>query len=683
MLTAQKYVDLHQEFLTEFDDIQSTQRDERLQCLQDRRFYSIPGAQWEGSLGEQYENKPKFEVNKVHLAVIRIINEYRNNRITVNFVPKNGTENDQLADAANGLYRADEQDSQADEAYDNAFEEAVGGGYGAWRLCAIYEDDEDDENEYQTIRMEPIYDADSNVWFDLNAKRQDKADASRCFVLTPMSPKAYKKEYGDDAPASVNKQVHQFEFDWFAPDLVYIAEVYDIEKVPEKVIVYEGIDGAEKRYRLSELEDDPSIVQTLVATGFKKVRTKSIKVQKCHKYIMSGNGILEDCGYIAGRWIPVVPCYGKRWFVDNVERCMGHVRLSKDAQRLKNMQTSKLGELAAFSSVEKPIFTPEQIAGHGPMWEDDNIKNYPYLLINPITDANGNESVQPVAYTKVPQIPPALAALLQITDQDIKELLGAQEAGEEIQPNLSGVAIELIQNRLDMQSFIYLSNFAKAVKRSGEIWQSMAKDLLVEEGRKKKAIGDKDEIKSLELRRPVQDPKTSEVKYENDLTSLNHDVYVEVGPSSASKRASTVRALTGMITITDDPETKQVLSAMVMMNMEGEGVSDTREFFRQKLVRMGVVKPTDDEKAMLEAERANQQPSPQDTYLLAAAEQAEGDAAKARADTVLKSAQAGKAEAEAVKTLSEIDREDRKQLVDEIKAATELQQQTGNQPPVS
>jgi hypothetical protein len=35
--------------------------------------------------------------------------------------------------------------------------------------------------------------------------------------------------------------------------------------------------------------------------------------------------------------------YGKRWFVDNIERCMGHVRLAKDPQRLKNMQLSKLG----------------------------------------------------------------------------------------------------------------------------------------------------------------------------------------------------------------------------------------------------------------------------------------------------------------------------------------------------
>jgi hypothetical protein len=107
-------------------------------------FLFACGAQWEGPLADQYENKPKFEVNKIMLSVIRIVNEYRNNRITVDYVSKDGTDNDKLAEVCDGLYRADEQASVADEAYDNAFEEAVGGGIGAWRLRTVYEDEEDE-----------------------------------------------------------------------------------------------------------------------------------------------------------------------------------------------------------------------------------------------------------------------------------------------------------------------------------------------------------------------------------------------------------------------------------------------------------------------------------------------------------------------------------------------------------
>ena len=92
----QRLANLHSEALRQFNDIQTALRDERLQCLQDRRFYSLCGAQWEGPLWDQYENKPKFEVNKIMLAVIRIVNEYRNNRITVDYVSKDGTENDKF-----------------------------------------------------------------------------------------------------------------------------------------------------------------------------------------------------------------------------------------------------------------------------------------------------------------------------------------------------------------------------------------------------------------------------------------------------------------------------------------------------------------------------------------------------------------------------------------------------------
>ena len=186
--------DLHRDALTEFDRIQSAQREERRQSLKDRRFYCIAGAQWEGRLGEQFQNKPKFEINKVHLSVIRIINDYRNNRITVDFINKKGKHNDKLADTMDGLYRAMEQDCDADEAYDTAFEEAVGGGIGAWRLRNVYEDEEDEENDYQKIIIEPITDADSCVFFDLGSKRQDHKDAKMCFVLYSMTPNDFEEE---------------------------------------------------------------------------------------------------------------------------------------------------------------------------------------------------------------------------------------------------------------------------------------------------------------------------------------------------------------------------------------------------------------------------------------------------------------------------------------------------------
>lgn len=651
----QRFANIHQQAMVEFDRVQSSVRDERLQCLQDRRFYSIAGAQWEGPLGEQYENKPRFEVNKIHLSVIRIINEYRNNRIAVDFVSKDGEANDKLTETCNGLYRADERDSGAEEAYDNAFEEAVGGGFGAWRLRTAYEDDENDEDERQRIRIEPIYDADSSVFFDIDAKRQDKADAKYCFVLYSMTYEAYKAEWNDD-PTTWPKIIHQYEFDWDTPDIVFVAEYYRVEETRETVRIFLTIQGEEERYTQADFDADETLEETLAAVGTVEVRQKRIKRKRVRKYIMSGGGILDDMGYIAGKNIPIVPVYGKRWFVDNVERCMGHVRLAKDSQRLKNMQLSKLGEISALSSIEKPILLPEQVSGHQVMWAEDNLRNYPYLLVNPITGPNGETTpAGPLAYTKSAAIPPAMAALLQITEQDMAEILGNNQQADKVVSGVSGKAVELIQTRLDMQTFIYMSNMAKAVRRCGEIWLSMSKDIYVEEKRKMKTVGAMEEIGSIELMKPQIDEETGELIYENNLGDALFDVAVDVGPSSSSRRDATVRALTGMMQVTSDPTTQQVLQSMAIMNMEGEGIGDIKEYFRKQLVQMGVMQPSEEEQQQMQEAQANVQPDPQAMYLMAEAQKSEALARKADADTQLTMANAEKAKADTLSILSEID----------------------------
>ena len=634
---AQKLSDIHQEALREFDQIQTAVRDERLQCVQDRRFYSIAGAQWEGPLAAQFENRPKMEVNKIAMDIQRIVSEYRANRVTVDFISKEGDEYDALADTCDKLYRADEQDSSAQEAYDNAFEEAVGGGIGAWRLRAVYEDEYDEDNEKQRIRIEPIFDADSSVYFDLTAKRQDKADAKRCFVLTAMTPEAYIETWGDD-PATWPKDIGQSEFDWYAPDVVYVAEYYRVEEGSEMMYFFRGLDGEEEKYTEDQLTDE--LRAELEAIGSVEVRSKKVKRRKVHKYIMSGGKVLEDCGFIAGRHIPIVVTYGKRWFVDNVERCMGHVRLAKDAQRLANMQRSKLAEIAALSSVEKPILLPEQVAGHQMIWQQDNVANYPYLLLNPITGPDGSsQPAGPVGYTKLPALPPALAALLQVTELDIKDVLGNQEQGDKVVANVSGKAVEMVQQRLDMQTFLYMSNHASGVRRSGEIWLSMAREVYVEPGRKMKGIGAQSQIEGVELMRPIVD-EDGELEYENDLSEAEFDVTVDVGPSSSSKRSATVRALTQMMALTQDPEAAKVLQAAALMNMEGEGLSDIRDHFRKQLVGMGVMQPTDKEKEAMA--QAQQQPDPNAELVRAATMETLAKTEKAQADARLSDARAAK-----------------------------------------
>jgi hypothetical protein len=186
------------------------------------------------------------------------------------------------------------------------------------------------------------------------------------------------------------------------------------------------------------------------------------------------------------------------------------------------------------------------------------------------------------------------------------------------------------------------------------------------------------------LGRPIL-TESGEVEYENDLSKAKFDVAVDVGPTSSSKRAATVRALTGMLQIAPDPETQQVLAAMAMMNMEGEGIGDVRDFFRKKLLRMGVIKPNEQEQQELAAElqQLQAQPDPQAMYLQAAAAEAQAKAVKAQADTEYTAARTEETRAKTVETLAGIERGERDSV---LKTARGLQEVIAGpemrQPPV-
>lgn len=652
----------HEKFVREFSVIQTNNHDQRQQCLQDRRFYSISGAQWEGDLEDEFVNRPKFEVNKVHLSVIRIFNEYRNNRITVDFISKDGSKADDLADLCDGLYRANEQDSNAQEAYDNAFEEAASGGIGAWRYSTRYVNEYDEDDDRQEIIIEPIFDADSCVFFDLSCKRQDKSDARRCYVIEPMYPADFEDQYGympeGPLPSSVDKLIDTAVFDWVTDDVVYVAEVYEVENKTQTLHVWELLTGDTIKLTDDENKDQKSFLKL---TGAKKKKEKKIKRNRVHKYIMAGDRMLEDCGYIAGDKIPIVMSFGKRWVVDNVERCMGHVRLAKDAQRLKNMQISNLATISSIGHTEKPIFYPEQILAHKDTWASDNVEQYPYALIDPIKDVDGNIVPSgPLGYTKPPSIPPALAALLQLTEQDIQDVLGNQQDGERVVGNVSTETAMLVQNRLDMQTYIYMSNFSKAMQQGGRIWLGMARDVYVEDGREVKTINAQSETAIERLNVPMLDESGNQYNA-NDLSRAMMDVISSVGPASTTAKSATVKNLTNMLSAATDPETQQVLVSAIMMNMEGEGVSDIRKYFRKRLIRMGAVEPTDEEAKMLAEEQANQKPGPEEEYFRAEAERARAAAVESQADVILKQAKAEETQAKTAKTLSDIDAQQQEQ----------------------
>jgi hypothetical protein len=89
--------------------------------------------------------------------------------------------------------------------------------------------------------------------------------------------------------------------------------------------------------------------------------------------------------------------------------------------------------------------------------------------------------------------------------------------------------------------------------------------------------------------------------------------------------------------------------------MEGEGLGELHEYFRSKLVRMGVLKPTEEEAAEMAKEQQNQQPDANTQFLQASAAKALSDAQATAAKIELTAAQADKTRADTVVALAGVD----------------------------
>ncbi|WP_411750043.1 portal protein [Serratia marcescens] len=690
----------HERVMLRFDRAYTPQQDVREKCIEATRFARVPGGQWEGAtaagtkLDDQFEKYPKFEINKVATELNRIIAEYRNNRITVKFRPGDREASEELANKLNGLFRADYEETDGGEACDNAFDDAATGGFGCFRLTSMLVNEYDPMDDRQRIAIEPVYDPSRSVWFDPDAKKYDKSDALWAFCMYSLSPEKYESEYGKTPPASLDvTTISSWEFDWFEPEVVYIAKYYEVRKESVDVISYQQpLTGEIATYDSDQIED---IEDELAEAGFVEVARRSVKRRRVYVSVVDGQNFLEKPRRIPGEHIPLIPVYGKRWFIDDIERVEGHIAKAMDPQRLYNLQVSMLADTAAQDPGSIPTVDPEQVKGYEDHWANRNKKRPAYLPIRPPRDKQGNPTgpAAPASYTPQAQLNPAIATMLQLTSADIQEVTGGSQAMQQMPSNVAQETVNNLMNRADMASFIYLDNMAKSLKRAGEVWLSMAREVYGSE-REVRVVNEDGTDDIALMNAQVVDRQTGRVVALNDLSTGRYDVTVDVGPSYTARRDATVSVLTNVLNsmLPTDP-LRPAVQGIIMDNLDGEGLEDFKEFNRKQLLTSGIAKPRNQEEQQIvqQAQMAAQsQPNPE--MVLAQAQMVAAEAENKKADnatreTVIKAftaqQDAQESQANVVYKLSQAQNINKKGVMDAIQLLNDLLKSQQEQIPTS
>ncbi|HGD8726048.1 TPA: portal protein, partial [Escherichia coli] len=435
-MAEKKMADWHRKVLCNFDNAWSATQDMREQIIEAQRFVRVSGAQWEGSTNAGYsfdegrfEHYPRFELNKISRECDRIIGEYRQNRISVKFRPKDDKASEALAEKMNGKFRADYQETSGGEACDNAFDDAVTGGFGCFRMCADYEDEMDPSNEQRRISLLPVYDPATCVFFDQDSKQYDRSDAMWAMEMFSMTPKAFEAEYPDSTAASLSRDDTGTQYDWSTPDAIYVGRYYEVRIEKVKLTAWRNpVSGETAIYDEEQIKD---IVDELTDGAFELIGERTVKKRRVYCGLLSGAEWLEEPKRIPGEHIPLIPVYGRRSFVDNQERIEGHAAKAMDAQRLENLMVSMIADNATQAGGDGiPIvdvdFIPGPLMNH---WAERNKKRPAVLPMTSKKDKNGTviSEAQVAGWTPPTQMPPALAGLLQYTGTAIQQITGASQ----------------------------------------------------------------------------------------------------------------------------------------------------------------------------------------------------------------------------------------------------------------
>ena len=591
--------------------------------------------QWDDALLDGSNLQYKGEFNIIRKAVRQIAAQIHSNPVQVDFEPL-GRAHEDDADLADGIYRASCRDNASIEAFDNAADESIACGVAAWELYNDYETSEVGEQQ-QVIRRRPLHEAVNTVIWDPNAKLLDKSDADWCSVLVPYSEDGYRKLHreltGEDVPDNFvglwfKSPNQDYSFPWVGTSKqVYVTRFYHRELVDVTVFVWKSPEGDEIALTDEQLAD-PETADMLVDGEYELVDERTYERHKVTRYIASGGGILAEED-VPGTELPVVPMYGERAMVEGEEHYEGVVRLAKDPQRLRNFQFSYLADILGRSPRQKDIYLPEQIAGHQRMYEESGAdSDYPYVLQNR-ADPNGTElPLGPVGRTGDQSIPPALPPSLELTRQAVEDVANPGLPQNIADPDLSGKAVQALQERMDMQSFVYQKNFKHAKRRDGAIFASMLGDVYDTPRTVNLYLPD-DTRKEVQLMAQEWDTNAWQERTVNDLRGKKFNVYATIGRSYSNQKQQTRDELRELMAgmAPNDPMREVMLLKYTTM-MDGTDTRDIREYARMQLVIKGVIEPETDEERQKYMEIKQAQGDQKDPLMVAA----EAEAMKAQAD---------------------------------------------------
>jgi len=512
------------------------EKERREKQLEDLLFCD-PDNQWpeEERAKRKKAGRPCLTIDRTNPFIDQLVNEERQNRPSATVNPINDGADKDTAEILQGYFRHVELNYNADFAYDRASEAQKRCGFGFMRLFTGYIDETtfDQDIKIGSIPNPFMY------YLDTNSIEPDGSDAEWGFGEEDFDREKFREKYpkadigtagtaewtsiGDDAPGWVGQKGETFR----------IVEYYELERTP---------------ITLCLLADGRSVEKGKTKKGDKTVKERPSTKTTVKWYKVCANEILER-GTVPGRYIPVVPVYGKELIVNGKRDYRGVVRGMKDVQRMVNVWKSAQTETIGLAPRAPWIVALGSIPEGDRTWSTANTQNYSALFYQAF-DSEGRPMPQPTRNIQEPAIQ-AITIALKDTEEDMKAVTGMYDPSRGVadSANQSGVAIKSLQNQGMTANFHYSDNFNRSLRHLWRIALYMIPEV-VDGERLLRIVGidGKQSLVPVNTTEAIKDPRTGLEKI-YDLTAGKYDVSIVAGPSFQSKRQENVAQLINLAKI--------------------------------------------------------------------------------------------------------------------------------------
>jgi len=540
-------IDEAKQFLKFANDADTMNRQE---ALEDLKFAS-GGDQWPVDLqnSRNLESRPVLTINKLDGYCRQVTNQQRQQRPRIKVHATNTTEDAAEAKVVQGIIRHIEVNSNADNAYDNAYNYAVRMGWGYWRIDHRYVREDSFDQE---IFIDPI-DNPFTVYLDPNSIAVDGSDQERCLITTMMPKTTFRELYPDvDETSFLSRGTGDTQSEWITKEDIRVAEYW--YTVREPATLYQLSDGST---RFAEGKDFFERIERagLFVVNERKSIKRTIKWKK-----LTAVSVLEERNW-PGYYIPIVPVYGRHVVIGDKRKKFGMVRHAKDAQRMYNFWVTSLTESVALAPKAKWIMAEGQDEGHELDWAAANIKSMATLRYKQ-TDIDGNPAPPPQRLQ--PEPPPAgVMAAAQEINSDMATIIGIYDPSQQLPGNMSGKALNGQQMQVDLTNFDLYDNLTKSIAYTGKVILDLIPKIYDTE-RIMRIIGDDGKPDLLTI-----NERTAVGKVKNDVTVGQYDIVMETGPGYNSKRQEAVEAM--MPLLQGNEQLFNAAADLVFRNMDFPG----------------------------------------------------------------------------------------------------------------